>query len=65
MAETIRAAVMTKPGSMEVQEFPWPVLEPGAMLLKIEYCGICGTDKHTFRGETVQYKGTPAESTSS
>ncbi len=63
MAETIRAAVMTKPGSMEVQEFPWPVLEPGAMLLKIEYCGICGTDKHTFRGETVQYKGTPAEST--
>jgi L-iditol 2-dehydrogenase len=24
-------------------------------------CGICGTDKHTWRGENVQYAGTEAE----
>ncbi len=32
------------------------------MLLKVEMCGICGTDKHTWRGETKQYAGTEAES---
>ena len=32
------------------------------MLLKVEMCGICGTDKHTWRGETKQYAGTDAES---
>jgi len=31
------------------------------MLLRVEKCGICGTDKHTFRGETTQYGGTKAE----
>jgi L-iditol 2-dehydrogenase len=25
------------------------------------YSGICGTDKHTYRGETLQYAGTPHE----
>ena len=32
------------------------------MLLKVEMCGVCGTDKHTWRGETLQYAGTEAES---
>jgi len=27
-------------------------------------CGICGTDKHTYRGETTQYAGTSSEQTS-
>ncbi|HEY1370191.1 MAG TPA: zinc-binding dehydrogenase [Gaiellaceae bacterium] len=57
----MRAAVMTAPGAIEVQEFPRPDPEPGAVLLRIEYSGICGTDKHTFRGETIQYAGTPHE----
>jgi L-iditol 2-dehydrogenase len=30
---------------------------PGAVLMKIEYSGICGTDKHTFTGHTDQYTG--------
>ena len=33
------------------------------MVIALEMCGICGTDKHTYRGETTQYGGTPAEST--
>ena len=28
------------------------------MLLQMLASGICGTDKHTFRGETQQYAGT-------
>jgi L-iditol 2-dehydrogenase len=56
---TLRAAVITAPGGIEVREFPRPRLEPGQVLLRVEYSGICGTDKHTFRGETEQYVGTP------
>ena len=57
----VRAAVMKAPGVMEVETFPRPDVEPGAVLMQVLYSGICGTDKHTFRGETVQYAGTPHE----
>lgn len=60
--DTVRAAVMTAPGRFEVRGFPRPPLADGAMLIALEMCGICGTDKHTFKGETTQYAGTPAES---
>ena len=62
MSDKVRAAVMVHPGKIEIQEFPFPKLEDGAVLLKVEMCGICGTDKHTWRGETKQYAGTDAES---
>jgi threonine dehydrogenase-like Zn-dependent dehydrogenase len=61
MSETVRAAVMTEPGTLEVQRFPMPEPEPGAVVLEIAMSGVCGTDKHTFRGETVQYAGTEHE----
>jgi threonine dehydrogenase-like Zn-dependent dehydrogenase len=61
MAEKVRAAVLTAPGRYEIQEFERPVLPEGALLLEIEMSGICGTDKHTYQGETKQYAGTPAE----
>ena len=57
----IRAAVLVEPGRYEVQEFDKPRLEDGAVLMEVEYSGICGTDKHTYLGETKQYAGTPAE----
>ncbi|MFH1567491.1 MAG: alcohol dehydrogenase catalytic domain-containing protein, partial [Gemmatimonadota bacterium] len=62
MSRPVRAAVMLAPGQLEIQEFPRPSLEPGAALLRVELCGICGTDKHTWRGETLQYAGTEVES---
>jgi len=52
---------MQAPGRLEVQHFPRPEPEPGAVLLKIIYSGICGTDKHTYRGESKQYAGTDHE----
>jgi threonine dehydrogenase-like Zn-dependent dehydrogenase len=61
MTAKVRAAVMTEPGRLEVQEFPLPEPEPGAVLLQMSMSGICGTDKHTFRGEVMQYAGTPHE----
>jgi L-iditol 2-dehydrogenase len=61
MTTMVRAAVMLGPGRLEVREFPLPEPEPGAVLLKMQFSGVCGTDKHTYRGETKQYAGTPHE----
>ena len=61
MSDAVRAAVLVAPGRYEVQEFPRPALADGALLMQVEMSGICGTDKHTYAGETKQYAGTPAE----
>ena len=52
---------MKAPGRLEVERFPMPEPGPGAVLMKVTYSGICGTDKHTFRGESKQYAGTDHE----
>ena len=57
----VRAAVTEKPGRIALHEFAMPEPEPGAVVMKVRYSGICGTDKHTFRGESRQYAGTPHE----
>lgn len=55
----VLAATLVGPGQIELREYPYPDrLEPGAVLVRMLASGICGTDKHTFRGETEQYAGT-------
>lgn len=61
MTSMVRAAVMRAPHSLDVAEFPCPEPGPGAVLMRVAYSGVCGTDKHTYRGETKQYAGTPHE----
>lgn len=61
MTDSVKAAVMKRPGAVELERFPLPEPEPGAVVLEMSMSGICGTDKHTFRGETLQYAGTPHE----
>lgn len=61
MVDKVRAVVMKEPGKVEFQEFPYPDLEEGAMIIQVEMAGICGTDKHTYKGEMVLYAGTEAE----
>ncbi len=62
MPKTVKAAVMVGPGRMEIQNLPYPDhLEPGACIIKMEMSGICGTDKHAFKGETLLYGGTESE----
>lgn len=63
MKKKVRAAVMVKPGKIEIREFPYPSVDEDSLLIKMEMCGICGTDKHTYRGETTQHGGTEAETT--
>jgi len=62
MSKKVKAVVMTGPGKVEVRELPYPDhLEPGAAIVKMEMSGICGTDKHAYKGEVTLYGGTEAE----
>ena len=52
---------MESPGNIAIRKFEVPEPEIGAAILKVHLSGICGTDKHTYRGESRQYVGTPHE----
>jgi len=57
MSDRVRAVVMTAPGRIEIVDFPYPKVAPDAALVRIELAGICGTDKHMFKGETTHPGG--------
>ena len=44
----MRAAFMTERNSVEVREADEPALDPRGGILRVEACGICGTDARTF-----------------
>jgi L-iditol 2-dehydrogenase len=47
-----RAAVIVEYNKpYEIREFPIPEIEPGAILVKIQMAGVCGTDVHQVAGE--------------
>ena len=47
----MRAAVVVKPGTVEVKSIPKPEPGPFEALVKIEACGLCGTtDRHLVAG---------------
>ncbi len=47
----MRAIVIDQPGSFRVAEVPDPVPRAGEVIVKVECCGICGTDLHILAGE--------------
>ena len=50
-----RLAVIREYGKpFEIQEYEVPDPEPGAVILRITQAGICGSDLHTWRGDTEQ-----------
>lgn len=57
MTSNVRAAVLAAPGKIHVAEFPYPSVPPNAALVKMEMSGVCGTDKHMFKGETMHPGG--------
>ncbi len=44
------AWVFLAPEKMETEEFEIPAVAEDCALLKVEACGICGTDKHIYLG---------------
>jgi len=50
-----RLAVIREYGKpFEIQEYDVPDPEPGAVVIRITQAGICGSDLHTWRGDTEQ-----------
>ena len=50
MTAKVKAAVLLKPKTLELREFPRPVVGPDDALLRIEACGICGSDYEQYDG---------------
>jgi L-iditol 2-dehydrogenase len=44
----MRAAFMTGVGEVEVRDAPEPELDQAGAIVKVQACGICGTDARTF-----------------
>lgn len=45
----MQAALITGRDQLEFREFPEPEARPGAAVVAIERCGICGTDVAAYR----------------
>jgi L-iditol 2-dehydrogenase len=46
----VKAAVLTGVKKMEIREFPKPEVKAEDALLKVLFCGVCGTDPHLYEG---------------
>lgn len=46
---TAHVAMLTSLEHFEVKEFPMPKVGDGDILVKVEGCGVCGTDAHEFK----------------
>ncbi len=46
-----KVAMLTKLGHFDIQEYPIPELGDDDILVKVEGCGICGTDAHEFKND--------------
>lgn len=47
----MRAIVLDRPGAFRVAEVPDPAPRPREIVVKVDCCGICGTDLHILDGE--------------
>lgn len=47
----MKAAVYYGKGDLRVVDIPKPVPGPRDVLIKVKYCGVCGTDVHIFHGD--------------
>jgi len=47
--KTARVAMLTKLEHIELKEYPMPEVGDDDILVKVEGCGICGTDAHEYK----------------
>jgi 2-desacetyl-2-hydroxyethyl bacteriochlorophyllide A dehydrogenase len=47
----MRAIVLDRPGVFRVAQVPDPTPGPGQIVVKVDCCGVCGTDLHIMDGE--------------
>jgi L-iditol 2-dehydrogenase len=49
--KTARAAVLVEPRKFEIKEFPIREIGEDEILVKVEACGVCGTDVHCYKSD--------------
>lgn len=49
--KTARVAMLIEKGHFDIKEFEIPKLNDNDILVKVEGCGICGTDAHEFKND--------------
>lgn len=49
--KTAKVATLTAQKKIEVKEYPIPALQDDDILVKVEGCGVCGTDVHEWKGD--------------
>jgi len=49
--EKAKVAMLTKLGHFDIQEYPIPELGDDDILVKVEGCGVCGTDAHEYKND--------------
>lgn len=45
----MRAAVLEGKRKFVIKDEPEPILDKDEVLVRVQYCGICGTDLHVFK----------------
>lgn len=53
MAKTMQALVWLGPREMEMRDEPWPEVEDDEVLIKVAYCGICGSELSGYLGHNA------------
>lgn len=48
---SMKAAVISEKDQLHLQSVPIPTLEDGEALIRVRYCGICGSDIHVLHGQ--------------
>jgi len=44
----MRAAILEDRGKLVIRDIPEPIIERDEVLIKVQYCGICGSDLHIY-----------------
>lgn len=47
------AGVLRSPNHLEIEDYPLRKINGNEILVKVHSCGICGTDFHIFKGESL------------
>ena len=55
----VRAVTLEGKGKLTLKDYPYPELKKNCAIIKMEFSGICGTDKHSFEGFFDQKGGRP------
>ncbi len=47
--KTAHVAVLTEKEHFDIKEYPIPAIGDDDILVKVEGCGVCGTDAHEYK----------------